>query len=91
MFGLSPKIRVMDLFLSDGDAGFTKSALANITGLSRTTIPGVVDDLVKIGFAKLKDGKYYINRYDRNINLIADFYQNINGFTGAQWEVSVDE
>jgi len=91
IFGFSPKVKVMDLFLSESDAGFTKSAIARLTDISRTTLIDVCDELVKIKFLYLQGQKYYLNKCDRNISVIYGFYIQLNNIVYTPWEVSVDE
>ena len=52
IFGDSPLIKVIDFFLDNQEWDYTKIQIAKSTGISRITLDGILEKLLKIGFIK---------------------------------------
>jgi len=79
-FGYSPKLRIMDIFLTNPHFDFAKEELARELGMSKQTIYKNFKDLEELGVVRIsrKIGKATMCRIDRNHPLVKTLNESVN-------------
>jgi len=80
VFGYSPKLRIVDLFLTNPYFDFDKEELARELGMSKQTVYKNFKDLEELGVVKVsrKIGRATMYRIDRNYPLIKTLNESLN-------------
>ncbi len=52
IWGQCPKVKVIDLFISNPQSEYTKTDMANYSGVARSTVYSILDDLEQSGIIK---------------------------------------
>jgi len=79
-FGYSPKLRMIDIFLTNPYFDFDKEELARELGMSKQTVYKNFKDLEELGVVKVsrKIGRATMYRIDRNYPLIKTLNESVN-------------
>jgi predicted transcriptional regulator len=79
-FGSTPKLRIIDIFLTSPYFDFDKEELARELGMSKQTIYKNLKDLEELGVVKVsrKIGRATMYRIDRNYPLIKTLNESVN-------------
>ena len=80
VFGYSPKLRIIDIFLTNPYFDFDKEVLARELGVSKQTVYKNFKDLEELGVVKVtrKIGRATMYRIDRNYPLIKTLNESVN-------------
>jgi biotin operon repressor len=80
VFGYSPKLRIIDIFLTSPYFDFDKEELARELGMSKQTVYKNFKDLEELGVVKIsrKIGRATLYRLDRNYPLIKTLNESVN-------------
>jgi len=80
VFGYSPKLRIIDIFLTNPYFDFDKEELARELGMSKQTVYKNFKDLEKLGILRVsrKVGRATLYRIDRNYPLIKTLNESVN-------------
>ena len=79
-FGYSPKLRIIDIFLTNPYFDFDKEELARELGMSKQTVYKNFKDLEELGVVRVsrKIGRATLYRLDRNYPLIKTLNESVN-------------
>jgi predicted transcriptional regulator len=79
-FGYSPKLRIIDIFLTNPYFDFDKEELARELGMSKQTVYKNFKDLEELGVVKVsrKIGRATMYRINRNYPLIKTLSEGVN-------------
>jgi len=79
-FGSSPKLRIIDIFLTNPYFDFDKEELARELGMSKQTVYENFKDLEELGVVKVsrKIGRATMYRIDRDHPLIKTLNESVN-------------
>ena len=79
-FGYSPKLRIIDIFLTNPYFDFAKEELARELGMSKQTVYKNFKDLEELGVVRIsrKIGKATMYRIDRNHPLVKTLNESVN-------------
>jgi len=79
-FGSSPKLRIIDIFLTNPYFDFDKEELARELGMSKQTVYENFKDLEELGVVKVsrKIGRATMYRIDRDYPLIKTLNESVN-------------
>jgi predicted transcriptional regulator len=80
VFGYSPKLRIIDIFLANPYFDFDKEELARELGMSKQTVYKNFKDLEELGVVKVsrRIGRATMYRIDRNYPLIKTLNESVN-------------
>jgi predicted transcriptional regulator len=80
VLGYSPKLRIIDIFLTNPYFDFDKEELARELGMSKQTVYKNFKDLEELGVVKVsrKIGRAIMYRIDRNYPLIKTLNESVN-------------
>ena len=80
VFGYSPKLRIIDIFLTNPYFDFDKEDLARELGMSKQTVYKNFKDLEELGVVRVsrKIGRATLYRIDRNYPLIKTLNESVN-------------
>lgn len=80
VFGYSPKLRIIDIFLTNPYFDFNKEELARELGMSKQTVYKNFKDLEELGVVKVtrKIGRATMYRIDRDYPLIKTLNESVN-------------
>jgi predicted transcriptional regulator len=90
VFGHSPKLQIIDIFLTNPYFDFDKEELARELGMSKQTVYKNFRDLEELGVVKVsrRIGRATLYRIDRNYPLIKTLNENVNE---ASFEIAKQE
>jgi AraC-like DNA-binding protein len=79
-FGYSPKLRIIDIFLTNPYFDFDKEELARELGMSKQTVYRNFKDLEELGVVKVsrRIGRATMYRIDRDYPLIRTLNESVN-------------
>jgi Fe2+ or Zn2+ uptake regulation protein len=79
-FGYSPKLRIIDIFLTNPYFDFAKEELARELAMSKQTVYKNFKDLEELGVVKVsrRIGKATMYRIDRNHPLVKTLNESVN-------------
>jgi biotin operon repressor len=79
-FGSTPKLRIIDIFLTNPYFDFDKEELARELGMSKQTVYKNFKDLEELGVVKVsrKIGRATMDRIDRDYPLIKTLNESVN-------------
>jgi biotin operon repressor len=82
-FGYSPKLRIIDIFLTNPYFDFAKEELARELGMSKQTVYKNFKDLEELGVVKVsrKIGRAIMYRIDRSHPLVRTLNESVNEFS----------
>ena len=65
LFGNTPRVKVIELFIRNPDKYYNKSDIRRLTGVSRTTLQELCKDLIRIGLVKKSGIQYKLRKYNK--------------------------
>ena len=79
-FGCSPKLRIIDIFLTNAYFDFDKEELARELGMSKQTVYKNIKDIEELGVVKVSRniGRATMYRIDRDHPLIRTLNESVN-------------
>lgn len=82
IFGECPKVKLIDLLISNPQSEYTKTDMAGYSGIARSTVYGILDELEEYGIVKQtkKVGRsqlYQLNREADLTKLISAFNRGL--------------